>query len=34
VLSAEQVAAGIVRVAQDPLLSGAVVPLGLLPVAW
>jgi NAD(P)-dependent dehydrogenase (short-subunit alcohol dehydrogenase family) len=34
VLSAEQVAAGIVRVAQDPLLSGSVVPVGLLPVAW
>lgn len=34
VLSAEQVAAGVVRVAEDPLLSGSVVPVGLLPVAW
>jgi 2,3-dihydro-2,3-dihydroxybenzoate dehydrogenase len=34
VLSPDEVAGGIVRVATDPTLSGAVVPIGLLPVAW
>lgn len=34
VLEADVVAGGIIRVATDPTLSGAVVPLGLLPASW
>jgi 3-oxoacyl-[acyl-carrier protein] reductase len=34
VLEADDVAGGIIRVATDPTLSGAVVPIGLLPASW
>ncbi len=34
VLSAADVAGGIVRTAHDPMLSGAAVPVGLLPATW
>jgi NAD(P)-dependent dehydrogenase (short-subunit alcohol dehydrogenase family) len=34
VLRPDDIAGGIVRVATDPTLSGAIVPIGLLPVAW
>lgn len=34
VLAPKEVAEGILRTASDPLLSGAVIPLGLLPYEW
>ena len=34
VLTAEDVASAVVRVVRDPLISGAVIPVGLLPTEW